>query len=264
MTDKQFVWPENEELVFVRPPVEEYHGHLDYFYDPELFPELTPLKENWKEIRDEILQFEKNSGSLSGTSIYNVPPSAGGEWTVKYLTSFSMKYHNNRKQFPIITSITDKIPNVVFVAISILNPNTEIKPHYGDTNGIVRSHLGLIIPAAYPTIAIRGGDQERGWKEGELLCFINVQRHSVWNRSESRRYVLMVDFVPKILQHRQLEICAKGLGSQSFIYFYNQMALVRAMPKFVHSLMCWIFAAIWRTLLPLQRRFPFWGLKGDQ
>ena len=72
----------------------------------------------------------------------------------------------------------------------------------------------------------------------------------------------MVDFVPKNLVHRQAEICASGLGSQSFIYFYKNVALVRAMPAFVHNIMCSAFAFFWRIFLPFQRRFEFLGLGG--
>jgi len=263
MAATQFAWPETEELVFVRPPVEEYHGHLDCYYDPDLFPELAPLKENWKAIRDEILDFEKRNGPLSGMSAVSQAETYGGNWTLIYLMSFSRIIHKNKAKFPVISSVLDKIPNAVFAAISILPPHTEMAPHFGDTNGIIRTHLGLIIPAPHPTIAIKVVDEERGWREGELLCFINVQKHHVWNRSSERRYILMVDFVPKILQHRQREICAKGLGSQSFIYFYHRLTLVRAMPAFIHSFMCWSFTLIWRIFLPFQRRFSFLGLGGN-
>lgn len=257
MSKKEYIWPEGEELVFVRPPKEEYNGKLDCFYSPDLFPELSPLKENWKAIREEILAFEKSRGVLAGMSPFTVPDTAGGQWTVTYLMSFLMQYHKNRKDFPFISSVIDKIPDCVFASISILPPNTEIKPHFGDTNGIVRSHLALIVPEEYPTIGIRVGNEERGWKEGELLCFINVQRHSVWNRSSSRRYVLMVDFVPKNLANRKMEICSKGLGSQSFIILYNRIPIIKYMPQFVHNFMCWIATIFWRIALPIQRRFEF-------
>ncbi len=262
MSQKQFSWPENEKLVFVRPPKEDYNGHLDCYYDPDLFPELAPLKENWKGIRDEILAFEKKHGALSGMSSLSHAETYGGNWTLIYLMSFSRIIHGNKKMFPLISSIIDKIPNIVFATISILPPHTELAPHFGDTNGIVRTHLGLVIPEPYPTIAIKVGEEERGWKDGELLCFINVQKHSVWNRSNERRYLLMVDFVPNVLKDRQMEICAKGLGSQTFIYFYKRVGLVRAMPEFIHSFMCWMFAFIWRIYLPFQRRFTFLGLGG--
>lgn len=257
MSNAEFSWPEGEKLVFVRPPKEEYNGHLDCFYSPDLFPELLPLKANWQKIRDEITEFEKKNGELSGMSSISPAKVYGGNWTLIYLMSFMRKNHENREKFPYICSLIDQIPNIVFAAVSVLPPNSEIAPHFGDTNGIIRTHLGLIIPAPYPTIAIKIGEEERGWQEGELMCFINVQKHSVWNRSNERRYVLMVDFVPKILENRIMEICCKGLGSQSFIYLYKNIKLVRALPGFVQDFMCQVATAIWRIYLPLQRRFKF-------
>jgi aspartyl/asparaginyl beta-hydroxylase (cupin superfamily) len=153
--------------------------------------------------------------------------------------------------------VIDQVPNCVFAAVSVLPPNTEIAPHYGDTNGIVRSHLALVVPAEYPTIAIKVGEEVMGWKEGEMICFINFRKHQVWNRSDKRRYVLMVDFVPKPLQHRTMEICSKGLGSQSFIYVYKTIPLVKHLPEFAFGLMSAVATVIWRLYLPIQRRLKF-------
>lgn len=257
MNNSEFKWPEGEELLYVRPPVEEYHGKLDYFYSPKLFPELNILKENWKEIRDEILNYEKNNGQLEGFSAVSAPEVQGGTWTMIYLMSFMRKYHKNQSMFPFTMSLIDKIPNCVLASISVLPPNTEIKPHYGDTNGIVRAHLGLIVPAPYPTIAIKVGDEEQGWVEGDFMCFINVHKHQVWNRSNARRYVLMIDFVPKPLKNRQMEICTKGLGSQSFIYVYRNIPFIKYLPEFIYDFMSWSATKIWRLYLPIQRKFKF-------
>jgi hypothetical protein len=258
MESKEYIWPEGESITFIRPPVEEYHGKLDYFYSPDAFPELAPLKENWEGIRNEILAIEKRDGLLSGMNSLSPAKIEGqGSWSLIYLMSFRWKFHKNMKKFPFTTSVISQIPNCVFAGISTLPPNTEIKPHYGDTNAIVRTHLGLIIPEPYPTIGIRVGDQERGWKDGELLCFINVQKHNVWNNSSKRRYVLMFDFIPQPLVHKTNEICSNALGSQSFIFFYKRFALVQKLPTFVHNWMCKIFSIIWKVYLPIQRRFEF-------
>lgn len=257
MTSHQFNWPEGEKLVFVRPPVEEYHGHLANFYDPALFPELAPLKKHWKEIRDEILEFERTKGLINEMTATTPAKMYGGNWSLIVLSSMRRLRHENRKRFPLICSITDKIPNIVFVGVSIMPPNTEIAPHYGDTNGIVRSHLALIIPAPYPTIGIKVGEEERGWEEGELLSFINVQKHNVWNKSPQRRYVLMIDSVPNILQHRTMEICSKGLGSQTFNYLWMLFPVLKHTPAFVHNLIVAAATITWRIYLPVQRRFKF-------
>jgi aspartyl/asparaginyl beta-hydroxylase (cupin superfamily) len=257
MNTTAYVWPDGEELVFVRPPVEEYHGKLDYFYDPKLFPELQPFQENWKEIQEEIRAYESKNGDLVDFGIMSPPDVTKGHWTFIYLVSFLRKNHKNRSHFPFISSLLDANPNIVLGAISVLNPRTEIAPHYGDTNGIIRAHLALVVPEPYPKIGIKVGDEEMGWEEGKMICFINVQKHQVWNYSDRRRYVLMVDFVPKPLQSRTREICAKGLGSQSFIYVYKTIPFVKHLPAFVHQFMVHVATAIWWVYLPVQRSLKF-------
>jgi hypothetical protein len=258
MSDQQFKWPDGEELVYLRPPEEVYHGSLPSFYEPVWFPELTPLKENWEAIRDEILAYEKNRGNIKGISSYSpAQTSDASAWSTLNLMSYGVLYHKERKDFPVLSQITDAIPNITTVTISILAPHTEIKPHYGDTNGVIRAHLGLIVPDPYPVIAMRVGNEERGWKDGELLLFTIVQRHMVWSKSDKRRYLLIVDFVPKVLGDRQNEICAKTLGSQTYIFLYRRIALFRHLPEFVASGFCFIFSIFWRIFLPIQRRVKF-------
>lgn len=254
MPSSKYIWPQNEKLVYLRPPKEEYHGGLDFFYSDSCFPELGILKDNWTLIRNEIIDFEKKNGSLSGMNSINPANVYGGSWTLIYLMSFLRKFHKNRNRFPITTSILDQIPNVVFAGISILPPKTEIAPHYGDTNGIVRLHLGLVVPEPYPTIAIRVGNEEMGWQEGKLLCFINVQKHQVWNRSDKKRYVLMVDIVPEPLKGRMYEISSKGLGSQTYNYFYKKSSFFRSLPTAVHEVLIILFTYIWKIYLPIQRK----------
>lgn len=256
MSASEFVWPEGEEIVYLRPPHEGYYGKLKPFYEVAAFPELQPLIDNWKGIRDEILGFEAKNGHLNiMNSLSPAQVEGPGKWNLTYLMSFRWMFHKNISYFPFTWSVVQQVPNCVFAGISILPPHTEIKPHYGDTNAIVRAHLGLIVPAPHPDIAIHVGEEERGWEEGKMLCFINVTQHWVWNNTDHRRYVLMFDFIPKPLVHRTNEICSRALGSQSFIFFYKRWAWVRALPEFTHGIICRLFAIVWRIYLPIQRKF---------
>src|SRR5690554_7763821 len=138
MNTLKFEWPKNEKLIFVRPPKEEYHGKMENFYSPELFPELKIIKDNWEKMRDEIMEYENTYGNLVGQNAINVAGVRGKPWTLIYLKSFMRKFSKNQKKFPFTSSILNSIPNVVFGAVSILPPQTKILPHYGDTNGIIR------------------------------------------------------------------------------------------------------------------------------
>ena len=249
----KYEWPLEEKIVFLRPPNEYYDGKLGFYYSPDCFPELNILKENWQTIRDEIVEYENKNGEINWMSSLNPAGVHGGKWSLIYLKSFNRLFKKNRTLFPSTTKILDSIPNCVLSSISILPPNTEIKPHYGDTNGIVRVHLGLIVPEPYPTIGMKVGNQEKGWAEGELLCFINVQKHSVWNKSNKRRYVIMLDIVPQPLLHKKNDICVLGLGSQTFNYFYNKSKIFQKFPSPIHSIFIKLFSMAWKFYLPIER-----------
>lgn len=254
MSDQQFIWPEGEEIVYLRPPKEEYHGRLPNFYPPEWFPELNILKENWVAIRDEILAYEKEQGVITGIGSYSPAAVSGNDWSTINLMSYMVLFHKNRAKFPVLTKVTDQIGSITTVTISVLSPQTVIKPHYGDTNGVIRAHLGLVVPDPGPTIALEVGGEARGWEEGELLLFTIVQRHTAWSRSDRKRYVLLIDFVPKVLGAKQTEICAKTLGSQSYIFLYKRIGFFKHLPEFMASFLCSFFSALWMLLLPIQRR----------
>jgi beta-hydroxylase len=252
--EKHFEWPQGEKVIFVRPPVEQYNGKLANFYKPECFPEITFLKTNWGVIRDEVLEYERREGNLEIMSSKSPAKTKGAKWSLMYFRSFNREFNKNKKLFPKTVEIMEKIPNCVLYSISILPPNIEIAPHYGDTNGIIRCHLGVIVPEPYPAIGIKVGEEEMGWKEGELLCFVNVQKHNVWNKSSKRRYIVMFDIVPQNLSNKKDEICIKGLASQTFIYFYKNYLFFRIFPEIINKGIVKAFEFIWYIWLPIEKK----------
>ena len=223
--------PQKEKLVaLIR--AQRYEGNLPHFFSPELFPELEILRSNWQGIRDEILKFEKLNGEIKGlnSNPYVAPQFEGINWSNIFLENFTIRHHKNRKYFPFLSSLIDQIPNCTFVVISILSPHTAIKPHYGDTNGIVRGHLGLIIPESLPACGIRVGDEEREWVE---------------------------DIVPEFMGVKTIVACTKLLGAQSFNYLENRFSIFKKIPDPFVPVLTSLIALGWRLYLPIQRRIPF-------
>lgn len=243
-------------LVFIRES--KYEGALARFYAPEQFPELKPLTDNWEAIRDEVLRYEKMHGSIRGLNTYS-PPELSSEqgWSNLYLENFMWRIHKNRKHFPIACAVVDKIPNATYGAVSILAPGGEIKPHYGDTNGIIRCHLGLDIPAPHPTTGIRVAGEERGWANGEITLFTEAHVHNTWNHSTAKRYVFVVDIVPRFFKESRWEICAKVLGAQTFNYFETRFPFLKIIPDALLPPIHIALTLIWRAYLPLQRMLRF-------
>lgn len=250
--------PVKEPLVALKRE-ERYHGNLPYFFDPALFPELKPLQDNWIAIRDEIINYEKLHGVIKGldSNPYVAPQIEGIEWSNLFLENFMIRHHKNRKKFPFLSSVIDQIPRCTFAVISVLSPHTVIKPHFGDTNGIVRSHLGLIIPDTLPLCGIKVGDEERAWADGELVFFTEAYLHGAWNKTPSKRYVLVLDFVPEFMGQTKMAVCTKLLGAQSFNYLENRFPVFKNLPDGAANVVCTILSIGWRICLPIQRQLKF-------
>jgi beta-hydroxylase len=93
-----------------------------------------------------------------------------------------------------------KIPGMKTAFFSILSPGKHIPAHRGAWDGILRLHLGLLIPEPREQCRIRIGNDYRTWREGEALIFDDTFNHEVWNDTDGYRVVLFVDFARPLRQ----------------------------------------------------------------
>ena len=96
---------------------------------------------------------------------------------------------------------------------SILEPGKHLPPHRGPYNGVLRLHLGLIVPEPREQLGIRVEKEVYRWKEGEAVIFDDAYEHEAWNRTPHTRVVLFVDFVKPLRfpgQCPQLAAAASG------------------------------------------------------
>lgn len=80
--------------------------------------------------------------------------------------------------------------DVVNAGFSLLQPGTEIVPHYGYTSDVLRYHLGLDCPE---NCGIEVDGQRYTWRDGESFVFDDTLLHSAWNRGDRPRLILLVD-----------------------------------------------------------------------
>src|ERR1039458_2693627 len=76
---------------------------------------------------------------------------------------------------------------------SILSPRKHILDHRGPYKGVLRYHLGLIVPQDKEACRIRVGDDIRHWEEGKTMIFDDTFNHEGWNDPDETRVVLFVD-----------------------------------------------------------------------
>jgi aspartyl/asparaginyl beta-hydroxylase (cupin superfamily) len=152
-------------------------------YDPSDFPWLDPITARWKEIRT-YAQYRKSTFSpYRQTQLYN----AG--WSVLGIINGQTDY-NRYNTF--LSPIFQKLPYRPFIAaLSCLAPGTEIAPHVGITDSVLRFHLGLVCPE---NCGIMIDGQTFTWQEGRWLIFNDRLEHSAWNHGDQDRMVLIMDF----------------------------------------------------------------------
>ena len=77
---------------------------------------------------------------------------------------------------------------------SILEPHTRLTPHRGPYKGVLRYHLGLIIPEPKEQCGLKVDDKVYHWEAGKSLIFDDTFIHEAWNDSNEKRVVLFIDF----------------------------------------------------------------------
>ncbi|MEM1050862.1 MAG: aspartyl/asparaginyl beta-hydroxylase domain-containing protein [Pseudomonadota bacterium] len=86
-----------------------------------------------------------------------------------------------------LCDITGRAPTPMF---SRLSPGKRIPPHTGMINVRYICHLPLIVPGEG---ALRVGNSQSSWTEGELMVFDDSVEHEAWNSADNDRLVLIFD-----------------------------------------------------------------------
>ena len=167
------------------------------FLRNEDFPFLQMFTDNWEKIRDEVQVILKNREEIP--AFQEVSPdqskiAQGKNWRTFFLYGFGEKLNKNCAQAPFTSSLLEKVPNIEISWFSILSPGYHIPPHQGVSKGILRAHLGLLIPKDAESCRIRVDKEFRVWKPGQIFVLDDTYEHEVWNNTDDERVILIFDF----------------------------------------------------------------------
>ena len=127
------------------------------------------------------------------TDVATITDDAG--WKTYLLAGYGIRSPRSIAQCPQTWRIVQKIPGLKTAMFSIFEPGKHLPAHRGPYNGVLRLHLGLIVPEPRGRLGLRVENETRQWEEGRVLIFDDAYEHEAWNRSDRVRVVLFVDFV---------------------------------------------------------------------
>ncbi|HEU5136501.1 MAG TPA: aspartyl/asparaginyl beta-hydroxylase domain-containing protein [Steroidobacteraceae bacterium] len=168
------------------------------FFEADAFSWTRAIEAGTPEIRRELDQLLLKRMEIpafrdvSENQKYLAPPE---QWQTYFLYMYGRPVPENCVRCPNTNRLLKVIPGMKTAMFSILAPQTHIREHYGLYKGVLRYHLGLIVPEPASACRIRVGPDTRSWAEGRSLIFDDRYAHEAWNEASGHRTVLFVDFV---------------------------------------------------------------------
>lgn len=168
------------------------------FFDTAEFPWTKTLEQQWHLIRAELDGLIEERDSLP--NFQDVSPrqyaiTQDNNWKTFFLCVQGYRADKNCERCPETARLLEVIPGILTAFFSILAPRKYIAPHRGRFNGVLRYHLGLIVPQPADSCWIRVADDSSYWEEGKSMIFDDTYYHEVKNDTDSWRAVLLVDFL---------------------------------------------------------------------
>jgi ornithine lipid ester-linked acyl 2-hydroxylase len=182
-------------------PVERFIGRRSLvgdatFFPLERFPWVKHVEENWTVIREElerVLDDHAGLPNFQDISKDQIEITDDDRWKTVFLYGYGFKAKLGVEMCPRTAALMEQIPGMKTAMFSILSPRKHILDHRGPYKGVLRYHLGLIVPADAEACRIRVGEDIRHWQEGESMIFDDTFNHEVWNDTDQTRVVLFVD-----------------------------------------------------------------------
>ncbi|WP_137933855.1 aspartyl/asparaginyl beta-hydroxylase domain-containing protein [Mesorhizobium comanense] len=163
------------------------------------FPNAAKFIAAWQEIRDEALA--ANPGKAP--RFHDIMPEQaeisandGLDWRMLVLKAYDIGVAENLARMPVLARLLRECPEVKSAAVSFLAPRKHIPSHRGPFRGIMRFHLGLVIPRqaeGRPATIMMINHQEKRITDGEGMLWDDTFLHEVMNNSDEGRVALLLD-----------------------------------------------------------------------
>lgn len=166
----------------------------DVFVATDQIEWVSRLEANWRVIRDEL---DRLRVGFDLPALIDVIPGeygvADARWKMFIFRYFGRPVPENCALCPRTAELLGDVPGLISANFSVLQPGARIAAHHGIFAGVLRYHLGLIVPQHADLCGLRVGKDTRHWREGSSLLFDDTHEHEAWNLTDQDRIVLLLD-----------------------------------------------------------------------
>lgn len=176
-------------------------------------------------------------------------------WKTFSFKTWGIEVKGTFSHVPVLQTIIKNNANIVSLSINILNPNTVIQPHYGDSNTFYRSHLGIKIPEGLPNCGFKVNQESRPWEEKKLLTFVDGNFHTAWNHSNTERVIVVFDVIKDEFQSQRRYICFRVRSFLILQLLYEKSKWIKLSPKWMQTVITFLIFGLLVLLYPYQKLF---------
>ena len=165
-------------------------------FENRIFEWAHTLETHWEDILKEFQGISRLQEYLPGIQDIQQEQQVlnrDQNWKTFFLYGFGEKARKNCSLCPKTTALIETIPGMKTAFFSVISGGKHIPAHKGLYKGIIRSHLGLIIPGEKGECRMRVDDQIHPWEPGKIIIFDDTYDHEVWNDTSETRVVLLLD-----------------------------------------------------------------------
>ncbi len=226
------VWQRTVDLTIVvgekvLAPIERFIGKRSLvgeatFFGNDRFPWIAEIEANWETIRDELERVLDDRDALPNfqdISKDQLEITDDDRWKTFFLYGYGFEAKLGVEMCPRTAELMRRIPGMTTAMFSILSPRKHILDHRGPYKGVLRYHLGLIVPQDAESCRIRVGEDVRHWQEGRSMVFDDTFNHEVWNDTDETRVVLFVDVLRPLPEPESTinRLIVKAIGHSPFV-----------------------------------------------
>jgi aspartyl/asparaginyl beta-hydroxylase (cupin superfamily) len=211
----------------VLAPIERFIGKRSLvgeatFFENDRFPWVQEIEANWTTIRAElekVLEDREALPNFQDISKDQIEITDDDHWKTFFLYGFGFKAKLGIEMCPQTAALMEQIPGMKTAMFSILSPRKHILDHRGPYKGVLRYHLGLIVPQEKESCRIRVGEDVRHWVEGGSMIFDDTYNHEAWNDTDETRVVLFVDVLRPLPEPWSTinRLIVKAIGYSPFV-----------------------------------------------
>ena len=167
---------------------------LEPMMDPSSVGWTRTLEAAWETIRDEA------AAALDARAVPLVEEVVGreqgniGDWRTYVLVAHRQAVPANTALCPRTTELLGQVPGLQSALFSVFAPGTHLPAHQAPNRGVLRYHLGLMVPEP-GTCRLRVGSRTVDYTEGQSILFDDVYEHEAWNSGTQPRVTLLLEVV---------------------------------------------------------------------